>query len=172
MYNPFPLLNEALLDAEITKGKCFFVRQCFSRGMVMPLRGAFLLRAYFANEKDAVGKHMAAIARDPNAFLYDAGTPDHLKKLFIAASQPIGFRIYYAAKKGTDWEPPLVYQDKMRRYLRRHHARWRTKRGGEPIQIGLFEEFGELFLKFSYEGGNTTIFLSTKSSNINNDYVS
>jgi hypothetical protein len=152
MYNPFPLLNEALLDAEIAKGKCLFVRQGFSRGMDAPLRAAFLLRAYIAEEKDAAEKHMAAIARDPNAFLYDAGVPEHLKKLIIAASQPIGFRIYYAAKKGMDWDPPLVYQEKMRRYLRRHHAGWRTTRGGEKIQIGLYEEFGELFLKFSYEG--------------------
>jgi hypothetical protein len=157
MYNPFPLLNEALLDAEIAKGKRLFVRQSFSRGMNVPLRGAFLLRAYPADEKDDADKHLAALAHDANAVLYDVDIPEHLKRLLIAAGQPIGFRVYYAAKKGMDWEPPPVYQEKMKRYLRRHHAGWRTTRGGEKIQIGLYEEFGELFLKFSYEGEHDQI---------------
>jgi hypothetical protein len=74
-----------------------------------------------------------------------------------AAAQPFGYRVFYAAKKGVDWKPPDVYQEKMRAYIRRHHSEWRTKKDGDKIQIGLYEEFGELFLKFSYDKEEDTI---------------
>ncbi len=146
---PFPLLSETLLKAEIAKGKRFFVRQVFPRGMEARLRAAFLLRAYIESEKADAEQHMAAITGDRNAFLYDAQLPEHLEKLRIAARQPFGFKIFYAAKKGVDWKPPPVYQEKMKHYIRLYHANWRIDRGGEQILIGLYEEFGELFLKFS-----------------------
>jgi hypothetical protein len=152
MYNPFPLLNEALLRDQVAKGKRFFVRQTFARGMDARLKAAFLFRAYPVEEKEHAAKHVAAIPRDGNAFLYDAEIPEHLEKLHIAARQPFGYKVFYAAKKGVDWKPPPVYREKMRHYINRHHAGWRTTQGGEKIQVGLYEEFGELFLKFSYDG--------------------
>jgi hypothetical protein len=151
MYNPFPLLNEALLKDQVAKGKRWFVRQTFHRGMDGRLKAAFLLRAYPEDEKEDAEKHLAAIPRDANALLYDAALPDHLEKLQIAAKQPFGYKVFYAAKKGVDWKPPAVYQEKMKHYIRRHHSEWRNSSGGEKIQVGLHEEFGELFLKFSYE---------------------
>jgi hypothetical protein len=157
MYNPFPLLTEGLLKDQLAKGKRYFVRQTFHRGLDSGLKAAFLLRAYPKEEKEASGDHLAAIPRDVNAFLYDAAVPEHLEKLRIAARQPHGFKVFYAAKKGVDWKPPAVYEEKMRHFIRRHHSDWRTNRGGEPIQIGLYEEFGELFLKFSYEGEEDSI---------------
>jgi hypothetical protein len=152
MYNPFPLLSEAMLHAEMANGKRFFVRQYFVRGMDTHLKAAFLLRAYPGEEKDQAERHLAAIERDRHAFLYDALVPEHLGKLRTAASQPFGFRVYYAAKKGRDWKPPAVYDEKMKRYIRRHHGHWRTTRGGDKIEVGLYEEFGELYINFSYQG--------------------
>lgn len=164
MYNPFPLLNEALLKSEIAKGKRYFVRQTFPRGMDTRLKGAFLLRAYTAEEKNAADQHIDAISgnvngrndnghdarrRDANAFLYDAGSPEHLDKLRVAATQPFGYKVFYAAKKGVDWKPPVLYREKIRHYIRVHHSDWQTNRGGGKIEAGLYEEFGELFLKFS-----------------------
>ncbi len=64
MYNPFPLLTPDLLKAEIAKGKRYFVRQTFPRGMDTRLKGAFLLRAYSAEEKEGADQHMDAISRD------------------------------------------------------------------------------------------------------------
>jgi hypothetical protein len=157
VYNPFPLLSEAMLQAEIAGGKRFFVRQYFLRGMDGRLRAAFLLRAYRQDEQEQAEKHLAAIKRDANACLYDAGLPEQLARLRTAAGQPVGFKVYYAARKGHDWKPPEVYQEKLRRYIRRHHGGWRTKPGGDKIEVGLFEEFGELFIKFSYEGEEDSI---------------
>ena len=149
MYNPFPLLTPDLLKDQLARGKRYFVRQTFARGMDARLRAAFLLRAYDTGEKENAEQHLAAIPRDPNAFLYDAGLPDHLEKLGKAATQPFGYKVFYAAKKGLDWKPPVVYQEKIKHYIRVHHAGWQTNRGGGRIEVGLYEEFGELFLKFS-----------------------
>lgn len=157
MYNPFPLLTPGLLKDQVAKGKRYFVRQTFLRGMDARLRAAFLLRAYDEDEKETAGQHLAVLSKDANAFLYDAALPEHLEKLQVAARQPFGFKIFYAAKKGVDWRPPAVYEEKMKRYLRRHHSDWRTTRGGEKIRIGLYEEFGELFLTFSYEEREDTL---------------
>jgi hypothetical protein len=157
MYNPFPLLNEALLKDQVSKGKRYFVRQTFVRGMEARLKAAFLLRGYEAGEKGLAEAHMAMIAGDVHAFLYDADDPALLERLQIAARQPFGYKVYYAAKRGLDWKPPQLYQDKIRRYLNRHHGDWRSTRGGAQIQAGLYEEFGALFIKFSYEGEEDVI---------------
>ena len=157
MYNPFPLLTRGLLDDQVSKGKRWFIRQTFPRGMEPRLIAAFLLRAYDGEEKDLAGQHLDAIVSDGNAFLYDAEIPEHLEKLRIAASQPFGYKVYYAAKKGVDWKPPGPYQEKMRHFLRRHHPAWRSQKEGDKIQIGLHEEFGQLFLKFSYADETDTI---------------
>lgn len=169
MYNPFPLLTPALLKDQVARGRRYFVRQSFPRGYEGRLKAAFLLRAYPAEEKDLAEAHLAALAdpgsrmpdtafgqdvarvRDPNAFLYDAGLPEHLERLLIAAGQPFSYKVFYAAKKGVDWKPPPVYQEKMKAYIRRHHPAWRTQKNGEKISIGLHEEFGELFLTFSFD---------------------
>jgi hypothetical protein len=157
MYNPFPLFSEALLKGQVAGGKRFFVRQTFPRGMDARLKAAFLLRAYPADEQEDAEKHLAVLPWDKNAFLYDAAVPEHLDKLRVAAKQPFGYKVFYAAKKGVDWKPPPVYQEKIKHYIRSRHAGWRTSPGGEKIQTGLCEEFGELFLKFSYAGEQETI---------------
>ena len=175
MYNPFPLLTPGLLKDQVARGKRYFVRQSFPRGYEGRLKAAFLLRAYPAEEKEMAEAHLAAITdpaglardtapwqgagltqgtaitHDPNAYLYDAMIPEHLERLYIAAGQPFGYKVFYAAKKGVDWKPPAVYQEKMKAYIRRHHPAWRTQKDGEKISIGLHEEFGELFLTFSFD---------------------
>jgi len=151
----------------VAKGKRWFVRQNFPRGYESRLKAAFLLRAYEAIDQPTAEQHLAALTRqipgggalhgDPYAFLYDATIQDHLVRLKTAATQPFGYRIFYAAKKGVDWKPPESYREKMRHYIRRHHPDWSGTRGTDPIEIGLYEEFGELFLKFSCEDEHETI---------------
>ncbi len=150
MYNPFPLLTRGLLEDQLVKGKRWFVRQTFTRGMEPRLIAAFLLRGYDDEDKEIAAKHLTAITVDGNAFLYDASSPAHLQKLQIAASQPFGYKVFYAARKGVEWNPPPAYQEKMRHYIRRHHPGWRPQREGDKIAIGLYEEFGQLFLTFSH----------------------
>jgi hypothetical protein len=157
MYNPLPLLTPGLLDDQIAKGKRWFVRQTFPRGMEARLIAAFLIRGYDEEEKDLAGRHAATLKKDGNVFLYDAGDKHHLQKLHIAAGQPFGYKVFYAARKGVEWKPPPNYQEKMRHYIRRHHPAWRSQKEGDKIEIGLHEEFGQLFLKFSFQNEDDTI---------------
>jgi hypothetical protein len=152
MYNPFPLLNERLLIDKIKEGKKYFVRQSFKRGFNEKLKAAFLFRAYGEDEMELAKKHLEILVNDKNAFLYDVTNSEHLEKLHVAARQPFGYKIFYAGKKGIEWQPPDRYQVKMRNYVKKEHPGWRTKPGGDKVEIGLYEEFGELFLKFSFEG--------------------
>lgn len=151
------MLSEGLLKDQVANGRRFFIRQRFARGMSTHLKAAFLIRAYPEDEKEYADRHLAAIANDVHAFLYDAQNPEHLEKLYIAARQPFGYKIFYAAKKGVDWNPPPVYKEKIRHYINRHHPGWRGNPDGEKIQVGLYEEFGELFIKFSYDREEDTI---------------
>jgi hypothetical protein len=169
MYNPFPLLTPGLLRDQVAKGKRYFVRQYFPRGYDTRLKAAFLLRAYEEIDKTTAEQHLAALtwqrpdgggSRDPYAFLYDVTIQDHLVRLKTAATQPFGYKVFYAAKRGVDWKPPEAYREKMRHYILRHHPGWRNTsatKGADPIEIGLYEEFGELFLKFSREDEHDTI---------------
>lgn len=149
MYNPFPLLSMGLLQDQLAKGKRYFVRQTYPRGMEPRLIAAFLLRAYFADEKELADNHMTTLNKDGNSFLYDTEITGHLEKLRIASTQPFGYKIFYAAKKGLDWRPPQAYQEKMRRYIRQSHPNWRPPKEGDTISIGLYEEFGRLYLRFT-----------------------
>jgi hypothetical protein len=157
MYNPFPLLTPGLLRDQVAKGKRYFVRQNFPRGYTRPLKAAFLLRAYEDVDKSVAEQHLAALNNDPYAFLYDVTIQDHIVRLKTAASQPFGYKIFYAAKKGVDWKPPETYREKMRHYINRNHPAWRATGGAAQVEIGLYEEFGELFLKFSCEDEHDTI---------------
>ena len=166
MYNPFPLLTPGLLRDQVAKGKRYFVRQNFPRGYEARLKAAFLLRAYEPIDQTTAQQHLAFLTqqrpdgpgpRDPYAFLYDVTIQDHLVRLKTAASQPFGYKIFYAAKKGVDWKPPETYREKMRHYINRNHPGWRGIQSKEPVEIGLYEEFGELFLKFSHKDEHDTI---------------
>jgi hypothetical protein len=151
MYNPFPLLNEKLLKDKIGEGKRYFVRQYYARGMEPKLKASFLLRAYEADETELAQKHLQSIKADQYAFLYDTEIPEELRRLVTAARQPFGYKIFYAGKKGIEWKPPTIYQEKMKNYIRKKHPTWRSPRFSKKIQAGLSEEFGQLFLTLSYE---------------------
>jgi len=157
MYNPLPLLTPGLLGDELTKGKRWFVRQNYPRGMTTGLKAALLIRSYPTEEKSAAETHLAVVEKDRHAFLYDAGLAEHLERLHLAAKQPTGYRVFYAARKGVDWKPPGPYQQKMRHYIRSLHPAWVPQEAGKKIEIGLYEEFGQFFLKFSYDGEDDTI---------------
>jgi len=157
MYNPLPLLSTGLLEDELRKGKRWFVRQSFARGMEAGITAAFMIRSYTADEESTALLHLKAIEKDRHAFLYDASLGPHRERLSVAARQPTGYRVFYAARKGVEWKPPDNYQQKMRHYIRTHHPAWIPQKPGEKIEIGLFEEFGQFFLKFTYDGEDDTI---------------
>ncbi|MES1218479.1 MAG: hypothetical protein ABUT20_23435 [Bacteroidota bacterium] len=152
MYNPFPLLNDSVIRDQLEKGKRYFVRQTFKRGHVDGIKAAFLFRGYDKDERLTAMAHMECVNTDRNAFLYDAENPDELVRIYAASKQPKGYRIYYVGKIKIEWKPPKVYENKIRSYIKKKHSDWRTRKGEDPVEIGLYEEFGELFLKFNFRG--------------------
>ena len=80
-------------------------------------------------ERDYFSDH--SILTDPYAYLYDVAIQYHLVRLKTAATQPFGYKVFYAAKKGVDWKPPDTYREKMRHYIRAQHPSWRPTRGGD-----------------------------------------
>ncbi|HEX6180418.1 MAG TPA: hypothetical protein VFZ47_04185 [Chitinophagaceae bacterium] len=150
MYNPFPLLTETILNNRVWRGKRFFVRQSYQRGLESDVKASFLYRAYAASEKEQAETHLAYIANDPFACLYDAGNPAHLAKLQVAARQPTGYRVFYAGKEVPRWVPTRDYDFRIRRYIMSQHPRWYTQKGQSPIEVTLCEEWGELLLKLRF----------------------
>lgn len=159
MYNPFILLSPELLAHKIAAGKRFFVRQTYLRGLQPGIKAAFLLRAYAATEEELALQHLQVLAADPHARLYDAADPAQAEKLDIAATQPAGYRIYYAGKIGNKWRPPPAYEYRIKQYIRRRHPEWRPTRG-QQIRVGLFEEWGNLWIRLGFEEETEIIPLS------------
>ncbi len=159
MYNPLPLLTPGLLVTELAKGKRFFVRQFYPRGMDAALRASFLVRSYGEQEAALAGKHLEILIADPNRFLYDVQIPEHREKLQLAARQPPGYKIFYTGHKGVDWKPPTFYQQKMRRYVQSMHPDWRTQKGGPNIEIYLCEEYGQMYLELCFGDDRHTVTL-------------
>lgn len=153
LFNPFPLLSEAILKEKIASGKRWFVRQTYPRGLTdQPgLRAAFLFRAYGASEKNLTDQHLLHIKNDGNARLYDVELEEDRRKLQIAARQPAGFRVYYAGTLKTKWKPPVLYETRIKNYIRTYHPDWRPRGKNQQIQVGLHEQYGALFLKLSFE---------------------
>ena len=149
-YNPFPLLTETVLSNRVWRGKRYFIRQTYQRGLDPDVKASFLFRGYAASEKEQAEIHLAYISNDPFAYLYDAGDPVHLAKLQVAASQPQGYRTFYAGKEVPRWVPSKDYDYRIRRYILRQHPQWYTQRDRYPIEITLCEEWGQLFLKLRF----------------------
>ena len=104
------------------------------------------------SEKHLADEHMEKLAgKDGNCFLYDVEDMTHLEKLYVAAGQPFGFKIFYAGKITADWKPPVDYQKKIRQYIRHKHSDWQSNSGGERIEVGLFEKFGDLYIRLSWK---------------------
>jgi hypothetical protein len=157
MYNPFSLFNLSILQAKIAGGRRYFVRQLHPPGMEPGLRGAFLIKSYEDAERNQADLHMQQIQQDNYAFLYDVLIPEQKRKLETAARQPAGFKIFYAGRKGIQWKPPLDYQTKIRTHIREQHPDWLPIRGKQPVAVVLHEEFGTLFLTFSFAKESETI---------------
>lgn len=152
MYNPFPLLTPDLLQEKLAAGKRWFVRQTYLRGKTASqVRMAFLLRAYNETEEKMAREHLSNLKNDAYAHLYDAHDSGENQKLFIAATQPSGYQIYYAGTLHKDWQPPAEYRDRIRNYIRTYHPGWKPKSKSEAIRAGLHEQHGMLFLKLSFK---------------------
>ena len=150
MHNPLAILTPELLDGLITGGHRYFIRQSFIRGK-NPLdhetKEAFLITPY--RDFSEVNAHLQAIKYDGRKYVYQIGDQWELDKLYIAARQPEGYKVFVALLREPRWKPPKMLTPKINNYLRAY-TRWKPERGIET-RVNLFMQFGELFLILQYK---------------------
>lgn len=164
LYNPFPQLSTELLSGLLAAGKTWWIRQSYIRGCRLEDRAAFLFKAYDRDQETLAREHYAAIESDTYRFLYDALNEEHRLRLTIAASQPAGFRTFYAGKKGSTWSPPPLYENRIKSYIRSNHPDWKPGSAKKAIKAGIFEKFGILYLELGFEEQTDIVLLSKLES--------
>ncbi len=148
MHNPFVLLTTRLLESLIKAGNHFFVRQTYKRGKneLDPLNKAAFLFTHYTDYSRAK-THFDSLDNDPNRFLYNINEEEHYRKLFIAAGQPEGFKVYSPIVQQA-WKPTAPIAAKIRNYINQK-LNWTPARN-DGVKADLFVQFGELFITLKY----------------------
>lgn len=148
MHNPLALLTPDLLTSLIASGHKYFVRQTYRRGFnhFANLKEVFLISAY--REFTEVNAHFQAIRFDQRKYIYQLDQSGEREKLFTAAGQPEGYRVFVALLKDKVWKPSPQLGQKITNYLR-SYTKWKPQHGVK-IDVNLYIQFGELFLNLRY----------------------
>lgn len=148
MYNPFVLLLEPVLDRLIERGVTYFVRQTYDRGrdhFEHNIKGVFLF-SHYKDSNEAIAHFTSAIKYDPAKYLYNIHQPYDRERLYIAARQPEGYRIYVDvfAFHLEEWAPPEHLAKRMELYLR--SMDWKPREG--KISSSISVQTGTLYITF------------------------
>lgn len=160
LHNPYTLLTPRILAAMLRQ-PLYFVRQQYPRGReygdtkTVPL--LFTHYGHHEVDKERADRHLRLLHQDPYRFLYDSSDPEHARKLQVAASNPVGFRVYVnlLPKK---WKPGDVLKEKIARYVRERLACW-TVGPSDKLNITLKERYGELFIALLWKGRQMEVHL-------------
>jgi hypothetical protein len=148
MHNPFVLLTVPLLESLLKAGNQFFVRQTYKRGKneLDPLNKAAFLFSHYTDYSRAK-THYDTLDNDPNRFLYNINEEEHYQKLFTAAGQPEGYKIYSPLVKQA-WKPTPPIAARIRKYIDQKLT-WSLGRN-DSVKADLFVQFGELFITLKF----------------------
>jgi hypothetical protein len=155
MHNPLVLLFKEALDELIAQGHYYYIRQSYPRGKTVDVREAFLITPYTTYEQ--ANKHYEAIKYDRRKYLYliDENKFDKLSvewerdKLYVAATQPEGYRIYLNRLRDRSWKCPADLGARIKGYINQK-THWKPR--GADIDVGLSLQFGELIINLQYQG--------------------
>ncbi len=161
MLNPYTLLNPQVLKAML-KQPMYFVRQKYKRGLQIGewTENKSLLFTHYAHheiDKERAERHMRLLMKDPYRFLYDSTNEEHRMKLFNAASQPKGYRIYInlLPKK---WKAGDGFKRKISNYML-HRLSWWKFSPADKLKVTLKERYGELYIVLLWKGQQTEVHL-------------
>ncbi|RAJ87623.1 hypothetical protein CLV59_101384 [Chitinophaga dinghuensis] len=147
MYNPLVLFTKPLLTTLLNSGYSIFVRQSYLPGIEPGdnnTKEAFLITPYM--DIGEANLHFQAIRFDKRKYIYQAHRQEEMDKLFIAASQPPGYKVFAAWLKEEHWAPSEELGHKLKRYIS-IHTNWRPN---HTVDVELFFKYGELFLSLRY----------------------
>ena len=146
MHNPLELLSKDALDELVRQGNLYFVRQSYVRGKGPQVKEAFLVTPYTTQEE--ASQHMDAIQPDHRKLLYDIQDPLLRQKLYTAAWQPQGYRIYLNRLKDREWKPDAQLVARIKKYINLYTG-WSPGKGA-GINVELTLVFGELLLNLQH----------------------
>lgn len=146
MHNPLKLLFKDALDELAAQGFQYFVRQSYARGKTSKIKEAFLITPY--NTLEEATLHLQAIAPDNRKLLYDIQDPIQKEKLYTAASQPEGYRIYLNRLKDHEWKPDAQPVASIKKYINLYTG-WKPGIGTQ-INVELTLLFGELLINLQH----------------------
>jgi hypothetical protein len=145
MHNPLALLSTALVSALLENGFTLFVRQSYPAGKddTGACRETFLITPY--KDIGEANMHFQHIRFDRRKYIYQAHHPEEIEKLYKAASQPPGYKIYAALLQRERWEPPHHVAAAVKRYIS-----LKTKWPPGEVTADLFLHYGELYFTLKY----------------------
>lgn len=150
MFNPMCLFSGKLLEAFVKAEKIYFVRQEYQRATSSTdsdIKGIFLITHY-----DKLGdarQHIEAISEDKYRYLYDWNNLDNRQRLYVAATQPVGYRIYAAVvRPGWESHAKRVLKVKVRKYVEQQ-IKW-FPAGRDVVEFDLYPHFGEVFVRMHF----------------------
>jgi len=149
MHNPLALLSAALVKALLENGFTLFVRQSYAAGRDhtdLHTREVFLITPY--KDIGEANMHFQHIRFDHRKYIYQAHRPEEIEKLYKAASQPPGYKVYASLLQQEVWNPPLYMDPAVRRYVSLK-TKWRPE-SKEEISAELFLHYGELYFTLKY----------------------
>lgn len=94
--------------------------------------------------------HLGAISQDHYWFLYEWGNPDHQQKLYIATSQPAGYKVYSAVFI-KDWEKLVSTTKAKAKDFIETKIRWKPGRG-DNVDNSVYVNYGELYAQLKLRG--------------------
>ena len=158
-HNPFVRLNTKLLLA-VVKQPTYFVREYFPRGLDENSDSVPFLFTHYSQhgiDRERAQKHFRMLKHDRFRLIYDSTNPEHMKKLEIAAQQPVGYKIYVNILPAA-WRAPDHLKTKIYHYLSGRYPQWKTV-GEKKLKIDLQDLFGKLYLFFRWQGNKVEVLL-------------
>lgn len=146
MHNPLKLLFKDALDELALQGHLYYVRQSYPRGKTAKVKEALLLTPYC--DVEAATQHMNAISQDHRRLIYNIEDPLHKEKLYTAATQPEGYRVYLNRLRDREWQPDAQLVACIKKYINLYTG-WRPGRSTQ-IDVELTLLFGELVINLQH----------------------
>ncbi|MCW3467583.1 hypothetical protein [Chitinophaga nivalis] len=149
MYQPLALLSPELVTALLENGFTLFVRQRYEVARNQTdhqIKEIFLITPY-KNIGEA-NLHFQHIRFDARKYIYQSHHKEEIDKLYVAAAQPAGYKVYAALLQDEVWEPPLQLENRVRKYIAGKTS-WKPDRK-EKIDATLSLRYGELYCHLHY----------------------
>ena len=152
MFNPLFPFTRDVLEATVERGCTWFVRNNYPQAFdhfETEIKACFLMTHY--NDHSKAIAHFNSISNDTSKKLYDWNAATDREKLYIAANQPEGYKIF-SAYFLPDYKKKITVNTraKINSYLRMHTS-WKPGKG-ETVSVDLLLQFGILYASLGYAG--------------------